>query len=54
MERSYGPFSRTFILTSDVDPDRVTATFKDGLLRLELPKTRPHPPWRERAERGEA
>ena len=25
MERSYGPFSRTFILTPDVDPDRVTA-----------------------------
>jgi HSP20 family protein len=54
MERSYGPFSRTFILTPDVDPDRVTATFKDGLLRLDLPKTRPRPPWRERVERGEA
>jgi HSP20 family protein len=52
MERSYGPFSRTFILTPHVDPDRVTATFKDGLLRLELPKVRPRPAWR--GERGEA
>jgi HSP20 family protein len=50
MERSYGPFSRTFVLTSDVDPDRVTASFKDGLLRLDLPKTRPHPPRRDRGE----
>src|SRR5687767_5486827 len=27
MERSYGPFSRTFQLTAEVDPDRVTAQF---------------------------
>jgi HSP20 family protein len=54
MERSYGPFSRTFVLTPDVDPDRVTANFKDGLLRLDLPKTRPRPSWRERPDRGEA
>jgi HSP20 family protein len=53
MERSYGPFSRTFILAPDVDPDRVTATFKDGLLRLDLPKTRPRPPWRNGPDRGE-
>jgi HSP20 family protein len=36
MERSYGPFARTFKLTADVDPDRVAADFRDGLLRLEL------------------
>jgi HSP20 family protein len=38
MERSYGSFSRAFNLASEVDPDAVSAQFKDGLLRLELPK----------------
>jgi HSP20 family protein len=41
MERSYGSFSRTFQLGEEVDPARVTATFRDGLLRLEAPKARP-------------
>src|SRR5262245_18414792 len=41
MERRYGPFSRTFTLTEEVDGDRVSAQFKDGLLRLEAPKVRP-------------
>jgi HSP20 family protein len=40
MERSYGSFSRTFQLGEEVDPARVTATFRDGLLRLEAPKSR--------------
>jgi HSP20 family protein len=40
MERSYGSFSRTFRLAVSVDPESVTAQFKDGLLRLELPKLR--------------
>lgn len=52
MERSYGPFSRSFALRPEVDPDRVTAHFRDGLLRLDLPKARPFPPWKGRAERG--
>ena len=53
MERRYGPFSRTFSLTEDVDGDRVTAEFKEGLLRLEVPKIRPHGGWRVRVERTE-
>lgn len=40
MERSYGSFSRAFRLSADVDPDAVAAQFKDGLLRLDLPKLR--------------
>jgi HSP20 family protein len=40
MERSYGLFSRSFTLTQEIDPDRVSAQFRDGLLRLELPKAR--------------
>jgi HSP20 family protein len=38
MERSYGSFSRSFRLPGPVDADAVMAQFKDGLLRLELPK----------------
>ena len=42
MERSYGPFRRSFRFPEDVDPARVAAQFRDGLLRLELPKARPY------------
>jgi len=40
LERSYGPFLRTFRFAQDVDPDRVSAHFEDGLLRLEVRKSR--------------
>jgi HSP20 family protein len=40
MERSHGPFLRSFKLSDEVDPDRVTAQMRDGVLRLELPKVR--------------
>jgi HSP20 family protein len=38
MERTYGSFCRAFHLTAPVDAEATTAQFKDGLLRLELPK----------------
>jgi HSP20 family protein len=44
IERSYGSFSRTFSLPSTVDQAKVSATFKDGLLEIKVPKlteTRP-------------
>jgi HSP20 family protein len=53
MERSYGPFSRSFTFGEPVDGDRVTAHLKDGLLRLELPKARPRAAVRPRGERVE-
>lgn len=53
MERSYGFFSRTFRFTEEVDPSRVTAQLKDGLLRLEVPKARPRGSWHARGEGGE-
>ena len=53
VERSYGAFSRVFHLTSEVDPDKVTANFRDGLLRLELPRLRPRPA-RGRPEKSDA
>lgn len=37
-ERRYGEFHRTFRLPEDVNPDDVSATFKDGLLTLRIPK----------------
>ncbi len=38
MERVYGKFERTFSLPFNVNVDDVKATFKDGILRLEIPK----------------
>jgi HSP20 family protein len=52
MERSYGAFSRSFTFAGPVDPERVTAHLKDGLLRLELPKARARAAARTR-DRGE-
>jgi HSP20 family protein len=37
-ERSYGAFVRTVRLPATVDGSKVTATFKNGLLRVSLPK----------------
>jgi HSP20 family protein len=37
-ERSYGKFQRAFTLPADVDPDKIKAEFKDGLLEIEVPK----------------
>jgi HSP20 family protein len=38
VERSYGSFTRSFTLPTRVDPEQVTAEFKDGLLQVTLPK----------------
>lgn len=40
IERRYGSFSRSLELPSDVDADRVKADYKDGVLVLNLPKTK--------------
>jgi HSP20 family protein len=40
IERSYGFFSRTFALPQIVDSSKVTATFKDGLLEIMIPKVK--------------
>ena len=39
VERSYGSFLRAVRLPAAVDADRVTATFKNGVLTVTLPKT---------------
>lgn len=38
VERSYGTFTRNFTLPSTVNVDEVKADFKDGVLRVTLPK----------------
>jgi HSP20 family protein len=38
MERSYGAFARSLRLPAAVDGSRVTASFKNGLLTVTLPK----------------
>ncbi len=40
MERSYGPFRRTFDLGAPVDVDSITAAFEQGVLRVQVPKLR--------------
>ena len=38
MERSYGPFRRTFDLGAPVEVDAISAAFEAGVLRVHVPK----------------
>jgi HSP20 family protein len=38
-EQSYGAFARTVVLPCAVDADKASAKYKNGVLRLTLPKT---------------
>ncbi len=37
-ERAYGMFKREFTLPSTVDHEKIKADFKDGVLKIEIPK----------------
>ena len=37
-ERAFGHFHRSFSLPENVDPGKITADFKDGVLKVEIPK----------------
>ena len=39
-ERAYGSFCRTIELPGDVDDAKIEAKFKDGVLTIDLPKTK--------------
>jgi len=39
VEWAYGSFARSFTLPEDADADKVTAEFKDGVLKVHLPKS---------------
>ena len=38
VERTYGTFTRTFTLPTQVDPDKVQAVFENGILTITVPK----------------
>ena len=37
-ERNYGTFERTFALPTTVDPEKIDASYADGLLTVTIPK----------------
>jgi HSP20 family molecular chaperone IbpA len=43
VEYEDGDYERTFTLSDHVEEDRIDAVFKDGVLRLTLPKASPGP-----------
>ena len=51
-ERSYGAFQRSVLLPPTVDADRVKATYKDGVLEIQLPKKEEAKPKTIRVEVG--
>jgi len=38
VERTYGKFSRSFTLPRTVDPERISASYRDGILEITVPK----------------
>ncbi len=38
IERSYGSFVRSFSLPRSVDADKISASYKNGVLEIEIPK----------------
>ena len=40
VERSYGSFYRSLSLPSEVDADKIKASYKKGVLRVTMPKTK--------------
>jgi len=37
-ERTFGKFERAFNLAADVDPEKIKADYKDGVLKIDIPK----------------
>ena len=44
VETQYGEFSRSFTLPDNIDADKVSAAYKDGVLELSVPKIEPEKP----------
>jgi HSP20 family protein len=53
LERRHGPFARGFRFPGEIDAERVSADFVDGLLRLTVPKVHARATTRVRVERGQ-
>ena len=43
LEIDFGPFRRVIPLGADVEADQARATYRDGILRVELPLVQPEP-----------
>ena len=39
-ERSFGSFRRAFTLPAEVDEEKISAAFKDGVMTIDLPKSK--------------
>ena len=46
IERSFGRFNRSLTLPDGVDPDRIQASFRDGVLEVRIPKPEQRKPRR--------
>jgi HSP20 family protein len=46
LERSFGKFSRSLTLPEGVDPDKIDASFNDGVLEVRIPKPEERKPRR--------
>ena len=46
LERSFGKFSRSLTLPDGVDPDKIAASFHDGVLEVTIPKPEQRKPRR--------
>ena len=38
VERTFGNFSRSFTLPRTIDPERISASYREGVLEIEVPK----------------
>ena len=52
VERSYGYFNRTIQLPAEVNPEKVNATYKRGILKIKLRKLKEHEPKRIKITTG--
>ena len=43
-ERAFGKFERSFTLATEIDPDKINADFKEGVLKVDIPKPEEHKP----------
>jgi HSP20 family protein len=46
LERSFGKFSRSLTLPEGIDPDKIDASFHDGVLAVQIPKPEQRKPRR--------
>ena len=43
-ERAFGKFNRSFALPEGLDPEKIDADYKDGVLKIEIPKPEQNKP----------